>query len=120
MLERLFSLFFSVLNGIALTDFFIGVMAAGFLFGMATLIRYICWRSIRVNWLYVIILIAGIGFILYQIFLNSGGNAKFKSDLPEGIKVKSKRKRVVMVACSLILCVISLVLLIALLISLLS
>ena len=23
------------------------------------------------NWLYVIILIAGIGFILYQIFLNS-------------------------------------------------
>ena len=54
------------------------------------------------------------------IFLNSGGNAKFKSDLPEGIKVKSKRKRVVMVACSLILCVISLVLLIALLISLLS
>ena len=41
MLERLFSLFFSVLNGIALTDFFIGVMAAGFLFGMATLIRYI-------------------------------------------------------------------------------
>ena len=46
------------------------------------------------NWLYVIILIAGIGFILYQIFLNSGGNAKFKSDLPEGIKVKSKRKRV--------------------------
>ena len=72
------------------------------------------------NWLYVIILIAGIGFILYQIFLNSGGSAKFKSDLPEGIKVKSKRKRVVMVACSLILCVISLVLLIALLISLLS
>lgn len=41
MLERLFSLFFSVLNGMALTDFFIGVMAAGFLFGMATLIRYI-------------------------------------------------------------------------------
>lgn len=72
------------------------------------------------NFLYVIILIAGIGFILYQIFFNSGGNAKFKSDLPESVKVKSKRKRVVIVACSLILSVISLVLLIALLTSLLS
>lgn len=41
MLERLFSLLFSVLNGIALTDFFIWVMAAGFLFGLATLIRYV-------------------------------------------------------------------------------
>lgn len=41
MLERLFSLFFDSLNGLVLTDFFIFVMAAGFLFGISTLIRYI-------------------------------------------------------------------------------
>lgn len=41
MLERLFTLFFSVLDGIAVTDFFIFVIASGFFFGMVTLIRYI-------------------------------------------------------------------------------
>lgn len=72
------------------------------------------------NWLYLLILVAGVLFILYQIFLNSGGNVKFKSDLPESVKANSKQKRKVIIACFLILSVISLVLLIALLISLLS
>lgn len=30
-----------------------------------------------------ILLIAGIGFLLFQIFVNQGSKAKFKSDLPK-------------------------------------
>lgn len=41
MLEQLFSLFFGVLNGMVDTDFFVWVVASGFLFGMATLIKYL-------------------------------------------------------------------------------
>lgn len=71
------------------------------------------------NWLYILVLVAGVVFILYQLFFNAGGNAKFKSDLPASDKVTVRRKRMVLIACFSILCVIFLGLLIALLISLL-
>lgn len=63
------------------------------------------------------ILIVGIGWILFNIFLNSGGQAKFKSDLPK--QGKPKRK-VGLIICFSILSVLTLVLLIVALISFLS
>lgn len=41
MLERLFSLFFGLLDGLVSSDFFVFLIAAGFLYGIATLIRYV-------------------------------------------------------------------------------
>lgn len=37
-----------------------------------------------------LVLIAGIIFLLFQIFVSKGGKAKFKSDLP---KIKKERKQ---------------------------
>lgn len=65
--------------------------------------------------LYWLIVIAGVIFLLVQIFLSTGGKAKFKSDLPKTKELTKKRK--VVIVCSSILCVISLVLLIVALIS---
>lgn len=64
-----------------------------------------------------IILVVGIIWILFNIFLNSGGQAKFKSDLP--VTEQSKKKKKVIKLCFLSLCLISLVMSIALIISLL-
>lgn len=61
-----------------------------------------------------LVLIGGIGFILYNIFLNSGGQAKFKSDLP---KTEISTKKVGLIVCFSILSVLTLVLLILSLIS---
>lgn len=61
-----------------------------------------------------LVLIGGIGFILYNIFLNSGGQAKFKSDLP---KTEKPKKKVGIVVCFSILSVLTLVLLVLSLIS---
>lgn len=41
MLERLFALFFDLLDGLVAMDFFVFVIAAGFLFGIASFIRYL-------------------------------------------------------------------------------
>ena len=41
MLQELFSMFFDVIDGLVVLDFFIAVMAAGCLYGIASLIRYI-------------------------------------------------------------------------------
>lgn len=65
------------------------------------------------KWLYVLILIGGLGYIVFQLFLSSGGKTKFKSDLPKTDVVKAKKK-VGTLICFLILCLIILVLLIAL------
>ena len=66
--------------------------------------------------LYALLIVSGIAFIVIQLFFSSGGKAKFKSDLPKVEKPKKK----VFIACSLILSVISLGLLIAAMISFLS
>ena len=65
------------------------------------------------TWLYVLILIGGLGYILFQLFLSSGGKTKFKSDLPKTDVVKAKKK-VGTLICFSILCLIILALLIAL------
>lgn len=67
------------------------------------------------SWL---LLIFGVLFIIFQIFLSSGGKSKFKSDLPK-TDVLIKKKKVGFVVCFSILCVLSLGLLIVVLISLL-
>lgn len=41
MLERLFSLFWSVLDGLIPLEFFVALIAVGFLFGVCSLIRFI-------------------------------------------------------------------------------
>lgn len=41
MLERLFSLFWSVLDGLIPSEFFVSLIAVGFLFGVCSLIRFI-------------------------------------------------------------------------------
>lgn len=41
MLERLFSLFWSVLDGLIPSEFFIALIAAAALFGVCSLIRFI-------------------------------------------------------------------------------
>ena len=41
MLDGLFDLFWSVLNGMIAQDFFIALMAVGVLFGICSLIRYV-------------------------------------------------------------------------------
>jgi len=64
-----------------------------------------------------LVLIAGVGWILFNIFLNSGGQAKFKSDLP---KTEKSKKKVGYIICFSILSVLTLVLLIVAMISLLS
>lgn len=64
------------------------------------------------NWFYVLILIGGIGYILFNIFLSSGGRSKFKSDLPKTDTVKVKRKWGLII-CFSILCLLTLALLIA-------
>lgn len=64
-----------------------------------------------------IVLIAGIGWILFNIFLNSGGQAKFKSDLP---MLEKPKRKVGLIICFSILSVLTLVLLIVALISFLS
>lgn len=63
-----------------------------------------------------LIVIAGLGFILFQVFLSSGGKTKFKSDLPKTDTV-IKRKKVGLIVCFSILSVLSLGLLIVALIS---
>lgn len=65
------------------------------------------------KWLYVLILIGGLGYIVFQLLLSSGGRTKFKSDLPKTEVVKAKKK-VGTLICFLSLCLIILVLLIAL------
>lgn len=65
------------------------------------------------SWL---IVIGGIVFILFQIFLSSGGKTKFKSDLPKTDVVK-KKKKVGIIVCFSILSVLSLALLTVVLIS---
>lgn len=64
------------------------------------------------NFLYILILIAGVGYIVFNIFLSSGGQAKFKSDLPKTEQAIFKRKWVIL-TCFSILCLLILVLLIA-------
>ena len=63
------------------------------------------------NWFYFLVIIGGLGYILFQIFLSSGGRTKFKSDLPKTDTVKVKRKWGIII-CFSILCLITLVLLI--------
>lgn len=63
-----------------------------------------------------LIVIAGVGFVLFQIFLSSGGRTKFKSDLPK-TETSKKKKKVVILVCSSILSVLSLALLVLALIS---
>ena len=65
-----------------------------------------------------LILIGGIVFILFQIFLSSGGKTKFKSDLPKTDTV-IRKKKVGLIICFSILSVVALALLILVLISLL-
>lgn len=62
-----------------------------------------------------LVLVAGLIFILYNIFFNSGGTAKFKSDLPKE-KNNIKKKKGLLI-CSSILFAVSLALLIVALIS---
>lgn len=64
------------------------------------------------KWLYVLVLVGGIGYILFQLFLSSGGRTKFKSDLPKTDKVLVKRRWGIII-CFSILCLIILALLIA-------
>lgn len=66
-----------------------------------------------------LILIGGLVFIIFQIFLSSGGKTKFKSDLPKTDTV-IKKKKVGLIVCFSILSVLSLALLIVGLISFLS
>lgn len=40
----------------------------------------------------VIVLLCGLGFLAFQIFVNTGGKAKFKSDLPKTETVKKRGK----------------------------
>jgi len=63
-----------------------------------------------------LVLIGGLVFILFQIFLSSGGKTKFKSDLPKTDTV-IKRKKVGLIVCFSILSVLALGLLIVALIS---
>lgn len=63
-----------------------------------------------------LILIGGIVFILFQIFLSSGGKTKFKSDLPKTDRV-IRKKKVGLILCFSILSVVALALLIPVLIS---
>lgn len=65
------------------------------------------------SWL---IVIGGIVFILFQVFLSSGGKTKFKSDLPKTDTV-IKKKKVGLIVCFSILSVLSLALLTVVLIS---
>lgn len=62
------------------------------------------------NWLYILVVIGGIIYLIYQIFFNSGGKAKFKSDLPK--TEQSSKKKVGIWICFSILLLISLALLI--------
>ncbi len=68
---------------------------------------------IMLSWL---IVIGGLVFILFQIFLSSGGKTKFKSDLPK-TDIVVKRKKVGLIICFSILSVLALALLIVVLIS---
>lgn len=68
--------------------------------------------------LYFLIIIGGFGYILFQLFLSSGGRTKFKSDLPKTDVVKVKRKWGILI-CFSILSLVTLALLIVALISLL-
>lgn len=68
------------------------------------------------SWLVVI---GGIIFILFQVFLSSGGKTKFKSDLPKTDTVV-KKKKVGLIICFSILSVLALALLTVVLISFLS
>ena len=68
--------------------------------------------------LYVLLIVSGAAFILWQLFFSSGGKAKFKSDLP--VTKEAVKKKKVVVACSLILSVLTLVLLVLTVISFLS
>lgn len=68
------------------------------------------------SWLVVI---GGLVFILFQIFLSSGGKTKFKSDLPKTDTVV-KKKKVGLIICFSILSVLALALLTVVLISFLS
>lgn len=72
--------------------------------------------------IYWIIVGVGVLFVLFQIFFGGGQVAKFKSDLPAGgTEGSAKRKpRKVVVGLCLILSVVSLVMLVASLISFLS
>lgn len=40
----------------------------------------------------IIVLVAGVLYLLFNIFVNSGGKAKFKSDLPPTEQVKKRGK----------------------------
>lgn len=62
-----------------------------------------------------LVVIAGVLFVLYNIFFNTGGNAKYKSDLPKTPENAKKRKGVII--CFSILSVLSLALLTVALIS---
>lgn len=62
-----------------------------------------------------LIVVAGVLFILYNLFFNSGGNAKYKSDLPQSKEHAKKKKGIII--CFSILSGISLVLLIVAMIS---
>lgn len=66
--------------------------------------------------MYWLIVIVGLGFILYNIFFSSGGKTKFKSDLPKS-ETQVVKKKVGVIVCFSLLSVISLVLLIVALIS---
>ena len=67
-------------------------------------------------WLVVIV---GFLYVLFQIFLSSGGKTKFKSDLPKTDILTNKKKMGVKI-CLLSLCAISLVMLVVAMISFLS
>lgn len=71
------------------------------------------------NFLYALIIIGGFGYILFQIFLSSGGKTKFRSDLPKTQEIINQKK-VGFWVCFSILSGISLALLIVALISFLS
>lgn len=49
---------------------------------------------------YVLFVIAGVIFLAFQLFVNQGGKAKFKSDLPKTEEVKKGER----VKRSIILC----------------
>ena len=68
------------------------------------------------SWLVVI---AGVIFVLFQIFLSSGGRTKFKSDLPK-TDIVVRKKKVGIIICFSILSVLALALLTVVFISLLS
>lgn len=68
--------------------------------------------------IYVLIILGGLIFILYNLVFSSGGKSKFRSDLPKTKEVVKKKK--VVVVCFSVLCVISLVMLVLALISWLS